>query len=185
MSDAGDTVNLTVRIRRGDKEAFEEFFRTHYGGLCAYVNSFLHDIDASEDVIQSLFLRIWENREHLSPERNLEGYIFTSARNATLNYIKHQQIETDWQIQMQSNFTNNNSGFGSSIEDLEFARSIFDAIEKLPLKRRIIFILSRYYKLTYKEIADTQNISVKTVETQISRSLHFLTEFFISRDTPK
>ncbi len=185
MSDAGDSVNLTVRIKKGNKEAFEELFRMHYGGLCVYVNSLIHDIDASEDVIQSLFLRIWENRENLSPESNLDGYIFTSARNAAFNYIKHQRIEADWQKQMQSASADDGLSFSGNMEDLEFARSIFDALDKLPLKRRIIFILSRYYKMTYKEIADTQNISVKTVETQISRSLHFLTEFFITRVTPK
>ncbi|MEX0778744.1 MAG: RNA polymerase sigma-70 factor [Balneolales bacterium] len=167
-------------IQNGDQELFAKLFHTHYSDLCTFALRYTNEFAVSEDIIQGLFLNIWFNRETWSPVAGVKSYLYKAARNKALDYIRHSKVKSDWA--KESRYLGN--PFAESpvdiIQDQEFssevAGAIDNAIKALPEHRKIIFLLSRENGLTYQEISDTLDISVKTVETQMGRSIKILRE---------
>ena len=139
------------RIR--SKADFELLFTTHYSKLCSYANGFLKDLDASEEIVQEVMVKIWMNREELKINTSIESYIFRAVRNGSLNLLKHVNIREEY----KSFKERENESLQHSLEDemisTELEGKIRQAIDQLPLERRKIFIMSRYNGLTYNEIA--------------------------------
>ncbi len=162
------------RIR--SKADFELLFTTHYSNLCSYANGFLKDLDASEEIVQEVMVKIWMNREELKINTSIESYIFRAVRNGSLNLLKHVNIREEY----KSFKERENQSLQHSLEDemisTELEGKIRQAIDQLPLERRKIFIMSRYNGLTYNQIASKLDISVKTVENQMGKALKFLRE---------
>jgi len=129
-----------------------------------------------EDVIQNVFFNIWQNRTTLEPRGTLKSYLFSAVRNQALTQLKSERkfdrITEELKDVEQEKERNANRLF--EIDELREAYQ--KAVAKLPKKRRHIFLMHRQENLTYKEISEVLNISVKTVETQMSRSLKFLAE---------
>lgn len=153
---------------------FETLFKTHYSLLCSYANGFLKDVDASEEVVQEVMFRIWTGRESLIIETSMQSYLFRAVRNGCMNVIKHQGIRDNYRAFREKERIE----FQRSQEDemivTELEQKIREAIDKLPSERRKVFILSRYDGLTYGQIAEKLDISVKTVENQMGKALKSL-----------
>jgi RNA polymerase sigma-70 factor (ECF subfamily) len=155
------------------KSHFEKIFRANYGKMCSYANNFLKDPDASEEVVEEVFFRLWINREAIIINSSVESYLFRAVRNASLNVLKHINIREEYKQFNESDRKNSNH----TEEELlagELQQKIRNAIDLLPSERKKIFILSRYEGLKYKEIAEKLNISVSTVENQMVHALKFL-----------
>ncbi|VAW23368.1 RNA polymerase ECF-type sigma factor [hydrothermal vent metagenome] len=161
-------------IKNSDEQAFELLFRKYYQRLCGFANKFLNDIPESEEIVQEVFFSIWKNREKLSPKESLKPYLFKSVQNLCLNFIQHQKVvDRSYRI-IEIVYENSPHKEFSAYEKLlasELEQKIDDAIKNLPSGCAEIFQLSRNEGLKYSEIAEKLNISVKTVETQISRAL--------------
>ena len=159
-----------------DRAAFEALFRSHYSKLCGYANNFLKDPDASEEIVQEVMFKIWVNRDSLQITTSIQSYLFRAVRNGCMNLLKHLEVREDYRT------WNKTISFepGVSPEDgiivSELEQKIREAIDRLPLERRKVFILSRYDGLSYAEIADKLGISVKTVENQMGKALKTLRE---------
>lgn len=174
---------ILVRLAAGDLKAFEMLYGEHYESLCHYAQGFVFDLDTSREMVQDVFVRIWEKRTTLQIEDSLKSYLYRSVHNKCLDYLKHLKIEYEYEkmriqeIQESGNFSNNSADHpldGLITEELRIAIRL--AIENLPEKCKEIFKLSRYEGLKYSEISIALNISVKTVETQMSRALKSLKE---------
>lgn len=153
---------------------FESLFKSHYGELCAFANKYLEDLEASEEVVQDLFVKFWENREKNEVPNSLRSYFFTAVKNACLNQLKHLKIKEQYKQHNERELNAANVSADEEFEASELDHKIKSAIEALPEGRRKIFILSRYEGLKYQEIADQLKISVKTVENQMGEALKFL-----------
>ncbi len=155
---------------------FETLFKSHYSLLCSYANSFLKEVDASEEVVQEVMYRIWTGRESLVIDTSMRSYLFRAVRNGCMNVIKHQGIRDNYRTSRE----NERPEFQRSQEDemivTELEQKIREAIDNLPPERRKVFILSRYDGLTYGQIAEKLGISVKTVENQMGKALKSLRE---------
>jgi len=158
------------------KADFELLFNTWYSRLCSYANGFLKDIDASEEVVQEVMLRIWINREELEIRSSMQSYLFRSVRNGCLNILKHINIKEEYKSFREREDSALQRSHEEEMMVTELEIKIREAIDKLPLERRKVFVMSRYDGMTYKEIADKLGISVKTVENQMGKSLKFLRE---------
>lgn len=163
------------KVKKGNLEAFEWLFRKYYPQLASYSTSILRNPDLGEEVAQEIFMYIWEKRQQIDLKSTLKGYLFSSAKNKCLNYIKLELPK------LQS--TTDLSGLSGmayaemTTDDTEFMkRKIQYAIDQLPEKCRNIFVLSRYGGLTYAEISEELEISVKTVENQMTIALRKLKE---------
>ena len=166
-------VEILSGIRRGDSNSFDLLFDNYYDNLCNYVASIIHKDDIAEDIVQELFANMWVNRKKIAIRLSFKSYLFRSAYNASLDYLKHLKIENQYQSGIPENFP---PSFNNSMEFMELLESLGKSIEQLPDNCKMIFKLSRFENLKYREIAQKLSISENTVDTQIRRALKKLRE---------
>lgn len=164
---------LVENLKDGDIKAFENLFRRYYGFLCSYAYKTVKDSANAEEIVQEFFVRLWEKREQLSIDTSVKNYFFRSIRNQCINAIQHDKIKARYAQKVISETEIDFSNDDSFVE-LELSEKINESIQALPEKRREIFLLSREEGLKYREIAEKLNVSVKTVETQMSQAIKFL-----------
>ena len=170
-------ITIFKRIKKGDESAFEELFRKYFTGLCIYAREFVKKNEVAEEIVEDVFCKIWEKRKSLEVTVSLKSYLYRSVYNTSLNYLKSEKHHMKNQDNLADNFENmlpiSTPGdiTSSSLLSEELEMKIEQAINSLPEKSQIIFRLSRFEGLKYSEIAEKLNLSVKTVETQISRVL--------------
>lgn len=157
-----------------DPKYFEDIFRLYFKPLTYYAIRLVRDQDSAKDIVHTVFINLWERRESISLSKPLKAYLYTSVHNRCLNYLRDRTkfLEDD---AGELEFLNELAEPGDShIEQVETESRINEAINKLPEKCRQIFILNRFEEKKYSEIASELNISVKTVEGQISKALRVL-----------
>lgn len=169
--------------RGSDKIGVEEFhqiFHDLYADLCLYAMKFVGDYDTSKDVVQEVLYRFWIENEKLLNKNLIKPYLYKAVKNKALNHNKREQRSMGLdEFFLQSNSELNYSDNSTAVEELSFKTLLADfekAVDEMPEQRRKIFQMSRMHQMKHKEIAKELNISPKTVETQIYRSLLFLKE---------
>lgn len=168
-----DEKDIFTKIRNDDRDAFKALFDTYYASLCHYASHFLNDDALSEEVVQELFVRLWEKRKSLDVETSVRQYLFRSVRNGCLNQIQHDKVRRLHGTRLKEALTSENPSEDFLITP-EMILKLEEGIESLPEKRREIFRLSREKGLKYREIAEKLKISVKTVEAQMGLALKTL-----------
>ncbi len=161
------------QMRNGDAAAFEKLFNLYCQPLINFARRYVRDTPVAENVVQDVFLKIWTNRSRLDPALSIKTYLYTAVRNQALKHLRHENVERRGAEDLKP-FTPAARTPEDEWNEREIAESIHHAIDELPEKCRIIFSMNRFDNLTYAEIAGIQNISIKTVETQMGRSLKFL-----------
>ncbi|MDU1891089.1 MAG: RNA polymerase sigma-70 factor [Dysgonomonas sp.] len=167
-----DKVTL-VRLKEGHKSAFELLYWKYNARLYNFIYSILYDKSLTEDITQTCFLKIWEYRETIDPEKDFKAYIYTIARNLVYKETERILLESKFlsAVQEKDKITSDTE----EVLDAAFIESyINEIIDQLPPSRKEIFVLSRKKGLSNKEIALRLSISERTVETQIYRALSFL-----------
>ncbi|WP_170120686.1 RNA polymerase sigma-70 factor [Dyadobacter jejuensis] len=165
---------LVQAIRKGDERAFEVAFRTYYERLCQYAGSLLKDDDEAEEVVQTVFLNIWEKRESLEITLSLKSYLYRAVHNYCLNRFKHNAIKKTHQEYSRHILTPHHDSVTEAIQSQELEEKIEMAISKLPEQCQVTFRMSRFEELRYQEIANQLGVSIKTVENQIGKALRIL-----------
>ena len=155
---------------RDDRRGLEILFKLHYDGLVRFVYLMVKRDDLSEDIVLEAFFKLWKIRHNLSRDTVLKPYLYKAAKNLALNKIKAEQ-RNRFIHDLSEDLPANESNIDEVLEAKELKDKISAAINILPPKRQIIFNLSRFEGLTYPEIADYLDISVKTVEHQMSSAL--------------
>ena len=158
---------LFAEIRNGSEQAFNKAFDLYYSRLCFFADKILHDFDLSRSLVQQVFVDLWIKRSRLQVD-SLQSYLYQSVRNASLDVLKHKKTESKYLATLEKEEA---VQLTDLMEDAELADRINRAIQNLPEKCREIFILCRFDELKYAELAARLNISVKTVEMQISIAL--------------
>lgn len=164
---------LLELLRKDADKAVELLFRQYYSYVCKMVYQVVADAVIAEDIGQEVFFEIWRRKDQLVINTSLKAYLRRSAVNRTLNYLRDRKIkwEDDQELPMLEDDT---PSITQLLEAEELQEHIDNAIDQLPEKCRIVFMLSRQEDLSYQEIADHLNISIKTVENQISKALKYL-----------
>jgi RNA polymerase sigma-70 factor (ECF subfamily) len=171
-----EELEILQKIANNDRKVFEKVFKSHYTELCRFAMRYVREEIASEEIVQEVFINIWERRAELNINSSIKAYLFTAVRNRSFNYIKlqlpkeHQKTDVDALSELQ--IDNNENDL--RLEELK--AYVNEAIDLLPRKCKAIFILSRTAGMTYREIADEMDISVKTVENQVGVALKKLRE---------
>lgn len=157
---------------------FEQLFKNQYPFVCAIVHKYVADKSKVEDIAQELFAELWIKRDQISIHTSVAAYLRRMAVSRALNYLrdtkKYNWDDLDTVSDTPSEATYQPPEAIQRLEAEELQKSLQTAIEKLPEKCRIIFLLSRYDELSYAEIAQSLNISIKTVENQIGKALKYL-----------
>jgi RNA polymerase sigma-70 factor (ECF subfamily) len=167
--------NILRLLRQGDEKAFEYLFHHYYNQIYTFVLNTLFDKTFAEDITQSVFVSLWEKREMIDPEAKIAPLLYTIARNHVYRQTEQLLLKYKYEQSQQENMQESND-IEEDLNNRFLENILSEFIEKLPSERRRIFLLSRKENLSNKEIASRLNISEKTVETQIRRSLIFLRE---------
>lgn len=171
MDISDDYINKDLRNNK--KESYKFLFRKYYMDMVYYALSFGISIDDAKDLTQSAFVKLWENRASIQDEKPVKYFLMSILKNNCLDFIKHTKIVQGY----MSNPANTDPFQGSSgtpydkLTEKELELKIIDAIAGLPEKCRHIFELSRFKGMKNAEIAQKLNISVKTVENQMTIAL--------------
>ncbi len=166
--------DIVAAIRRGDEQAFEKTFRQYYPRLCNYAGSLLKDEEEAEEVVQTVFVNIWEKREDLEITLSLKSYLYRAVHNHCLNRFKHASVR---EVHREHTLYFSSESYESVTEVIhanELEERIEKAVSNLPEQCQKAFRMSRFEELKYQEIADQLGISIKTVENQIGKALKIL-----------
>jgi RNA polymerase sigma-70 factor, ECF subfamily len=163
----------------GDKEAFEKIFKSYYKRLHGFAYSFVEQAENAEDIVQTVFLRIWTQRENWNPPGTVKQYLFTAVKNEALNNLRHEKIIIDAEEEVIRSFKEfqRENEFSENIDKEEIRIKIENGINELPPRCRQIFLLNRRSGLTYTEIAEYLGVSINTVNTQMGRALKSLRDY--------
>jgi RNA polymerase sigma-70 factor (ECF subfamily) len=157
-------------LKDGDINAFNELFDKYGKRLYHFSVKYLKSVENAEEIVQEVFMKIWDHREALAGQKSLESYLFTIAKNGILNTIRKSKSE-----QTYLNYAKINAGKNMLLdEELDFNeldKAYHEAIEQLSPRRKEIFLLSREQSLSNFEIAERMDISVKTVENQMTSAI--------------
>ena len=170
-----DERQIFEAIKMDDARAYEKIFRAYYRPMTAYAFRFVGNLPESESIVQDVFLRLWQKRRDITIASSLMHYLFRSVKNNCINFMEHERIKTRYQaFVVQSEHDRND--YSEFFPDPDLMNRIESAISALPPKRQEIFRLAREEGLKYREIAEKLELSVKTVETQMSLALKQLRE---------
>jgi len=172
MYDEGEIKELLHQIALYENmKAYRKLFDTFYNPLKRFTYSLVKSHEAAEEIVSDVFIKIWQIRNKLTEIENCKVYLFTIAKNFSLNYIlKHHKnpvISIDeMQFEMAIDMTTPEMTFISE----ETIQKIKEAVEQLPSQCKLIFQLVKEDGLRYKEVAQILNISVFTVRNQVARA---------------
>ena len=169
------------QIRRGDREVFKILFNLYYRKLFLYAKSYVEDTDAAEDIVQDIFFHLWEKRKEAEINSSISAYLFRSVHNRSIQFLRHRAVMAGYEerhlikIKEAEILYNSSGDFSFSHIHLDEIQHIVDsAYEKMPPKTREIFRLSRESAKSNRLIADSMNITVKSVEYHITKALRIL-----------
>ncbi|MDR3061057.1 MAG: RNA polymerase sigma-70 factor [Dysgonamonadaceae bacterium] len=155
----------------GDKKAFEKMYLKYKNRLYYFVRHLIRRPEDAEDLVQEIFIKIWESRQIICPEMSFASYLFTIARNKIISYARRLQIEQNIINQWLIEHSRIEESTQSEIVSKEYESFLKKKIDNLPPRRRLVFQLSREKEMSHREIAKRLGISVYTVQEHISESL--------------
>ncbi len=159
-----------------DNKSFEASFKSHYSELCRFAYKYVSEETGAEELVQEVFINLWQNRDTLQIHSSYEQYLYASVRNRCLNFAKRRAFLRKTHDTIQQNSPVEHDSLTEWLHYRELDAVIKQSIAALPDRCRQIFHLSRNEGFTYSEIAKQMKISEKTVENQISIALKKLRE---------
>ncbi|MBL0740567.1 RNA polymerase sigma-70 factor [Chryseolinea lacunae] len=154
--------------------SFQELFSEYYPMLVAFAFRFVRDQDTAKDIVQSVFIKLFEKKDTLLVHDSMKAYLYKAVFNACVNHKKSEAVRLGHHELYAREL--NTDGFEEAVEQTEEEHKLYNAIKKLPPKCQQIFVMSRLDNRKNQDIADALSISIRTVETQISNALRLLRE---------
>lgn len=171
-----DEKDILIRLRESDKEAFrflyERYSRVIYGNILKLV----HHEDVADDLLQDVFVKIWEHRAKINPELSFRAYLFTCSRHFVFNFKRRLKLEIETAIQLAIGYDDANDAITNLLQAKEAEALVERVVGKLPEQRQRIFRLCKLDGLSYQEVADALNISVSTVRDHMVKANKFIKE---------
>lgn len=171
MANSKDIIkSLLIRIAENDdRDAFNQFFAMYYTRLIQFALLFINRREVAEDIVSEVLVQLLREKKELYKVEHFEGYLFFSVKNTALNYIKKQELHLSY-CSREKEEVYWLTGVSSPIEKVleeELRHVIFQTVERLPERRKIVYKLIKDEGLKYKEVAELLDISVKTVENHL------------------
>lgn len=168
---------LILGLKKGDHDSYETLFDLYYAKFVNFADAIIRDRTAAQDIVQEAFIRLYLNRDKLNENKSLENYLYVIVKRLLFNHLRDTKpvvsLESESAQVLQ---TNSWGGQDLVVIANETRNRINDAIDRMPPQRRAVFTMSRHQGLSNKEIAESLQISVKTVERHITLALAELRE---------
>ena len=157
---------LIEQLNRGNEQAFDRIYRTFGPRMFSFALSLLKDKAEAEEIVQEVFIKVWNRRKDISATGSFESLLFTMTKNGVLNHIRKTDYHRDY-IAYQKNNPEPDPALDQEINYRELETIYQKAIEKLSPRKKEIFILKQKHALSYEEIGQKLGISSKTVRNQM------------------
>lgn len=160
-----------------DNNYFEEVYLKHLPRVRNFAYGYLQDMEQSKEVAQEVFLKLWDIRETINPDKEIGSFLLVITRNICLNILKRRTIERKYldhrtyQIQSEINYLSLSESSSASLIEKELSKELESTIGKMTEKVRSTFLLSRANNLKQQEIADMQGIALRTVESRLKAAV--------------
>ena len=162
---------MIAQLKLRNRQAYYKLFQTYYKQLVRYAEGIIYDADNAKDIVQDLFVFIWDNAESVDINSSIKGYLFRSVRNRCLNEIKSLGINANRNLLYFEGLSDFENLDEVADKVFEFKTdAILKAVKSLPSKMRKIFEMKYFQKQKYKNIAETLGISENTVKTHLMRA---------------
>jgi RNA polymerase sigma-70 factor (family 1) len=168
---------LLSLIANGDRKAFAKIYTTYLSNLYRYVFLFTKSEEETREIIQEIFIKLWESREKLPEIGSFENYVFRMVKNRLLDKIRQLQIRQRVHLEIKRSRISSENTTGDQCAYREYYKVVQQAIEKLPPKRKLIFRLNIENGLSQDEIAAKLSISKSVVQKQIYSASHFVKKY--------
>lgn len=155
---------------------FEKVFKEHFKALHVYAFTFVKEQDLAEDMVQQVFMRLWEKSSVLKIQTSITAYLYRAVYHECLNYLKHMKVRATHENYVKNAMPETGDDALKQMQLQELQKKINRALTELPEGCRTIFQMSRFESLKYREIAEKLNVSLKTVENQMGKALKVLRE---------
>ena len=154
------------RMKPEDPVEFDEVYMTYFPGLNKYAYVILKDRAVAEDMVHNVFMKVIQNSKTFAEATNQKGYLFRAVYNECMNYVRAEQVKSDYQENRRETDLSNDA-----VHYKELTQEVLKALNSLPEQCRRVFQMSRYEELRYKEIALQLGITVSTVEKHMMKAL--------------
>lgn len=168
---------LLKQLQKGNEKAFTSLFRKYYKDLVLFAGYFLSEKDVCEDIVQTVFVNVWDKRKDLNYKVSFKSFLLTSVKNNCLDELRHRKVVTEF----QNNYNIFDNSLNLSTEHAvlysELNSNLNKGLSLLPEKQREVFEMSRLQGIKYKEIAQQLNISERTVEDRMAKTMKILLSY--------
>jgi RNA polymerase sigma-70 factor (ECF subfamily) len=163
------------QLKNGDMSAFDSIYKKYSVRIYSFVFGIIKSKDDAQDIVQEVFIKLWDKRESLKEHLSFKSYLFTIAYNTTISLIRARVKEKDFAAMVKSKqIPLNIDPANVQLEYTELKEKLEETINKLPKRQKQVYLLSRKEDLSYKQIAIKMGISVNTVENHMSKALRFI-----------
>ena len=160
-----------------DRNIYKKLFEDYYEPLCNFAYGYMNDLDESEDIVQEVFVYLWQKRKDLKINSSLKSYLFSSVKNKSIERIRRNKLESKYISEKLAEAKHHdNSEDENEIEKLVLIQKLYKSIDELPGRCQLIFKMAKVDGMTYNEISQKLDLSVKTVESQMRRAFIILRE---------
>jgi len=170
---------LIEKLKNNDKSAFTVIFTRYYQDLVRFSFRFTKNSDTSEEIVQELFVKLWEERNSLTLHSSLKSYLLKSVQNRSIDWLRHLKIQYKYASDVLDNPILSENDIENYILHSELELNLFRALNKIPAQNAEVFRLSRIESLNHHEIAQKLGVSVRTVEVRMAKALSLLREELI------
>jgi len=173
---ASDTteLNLIERLKNDDKLAFSILFTRYYSDLVHFASGITRDKNASEEIVQDIFIHLWENRSIIIIHLSFKSYLLKSVQNRSIDWLRHENIKNSYAGKILNHPYLLQNDTENYLLYSELESKIINALDHIPQPYADVFKKSRFEALNHQQIADNLGISVRTVEDRISKTIKLL-----------
>ena len=175
-----DSDDIFIGLKRRDETALSVLFDIYYEKLYLFAEKYIYDSDKAHDIVQDVFLKIWENAERLELTSSIQHYLFASVRNGCLNYLKSLQIEDRNNRKYAEAYIESQNV--DMVDDEELLARVRQVLDELPEKCREVCLLRFVEGYKYAEIAVRLDMNENTVKAQLHRGMERLKQAFAAYD---
>ncbi len=168
---------LLIKLKNGDATAFEEIYNQYRSKIYTYALKLSKSTVVAEEIVQEVFIKIWQKREQLNPELHFGAYLKKITLNHVLNHLKKVAREKTLQDELFNYLSLIRSNAEDSLLEKELLKTYEEAIAQLPPQKKIIYQLSRNEELSHDEIAKKLNISKNTVKNHMVEATKFIRNY--------
>ncbi len=165
---------IIQQFKAGNAAAFDKIYNTYSSKLFSFANALLKDPDEATDIVQDVFVTLWEKRDQVDIEQNFDNYIFTIMYNGVRKFFRKRSLKYKLENYLLGNSPDAIEGTDGDLIYNELQEMANKSLEKLPPKRKEVYLLRKQEGLSVKEIAKKLDISPRTVESHLAKALGFL-----------